>query len=263
MNSEMPLKNKVIVLTRSPEQISESSLMFNTLGARVILFPTIKITPPKSWKEFDELISKFSNHDYLVFTSVNTVKMFSRRCKELGIETSYTSTKVITIGRKTSAACTENNIPVHITPSQFTSKGIIKKLSEKAINGKRFFIPKSAIGRNDLQLDLEKIGAVVDTADVYDVVITDKDDVKEKIEELSKQKPDAFIFTSPSTFENFLKIMDLNHPAEYFHGLVVAAIGPTTKLAMEKRNVVADVMPKEHTVDGLATELVEFFKTKI
>lgn len=260
MSSELSLKNKVIVLTRSPEQISESSLIFTQLGAKVILFPTIKITPPKSWKEFDELAAKISDYDYLIFTSVNTVKMFSKRCAELGIETSSPSVKVITIGRKTSTACAEHNIPVYVTPSQFTSKGIIKKLTEEVINGKKFFLPKSAIGRDYLQLDLEKVGAIVSTADVYDVVIAEKDEIKDNIEELLKQKPDVFIFTSPSTFENFLKIMDIENPVEYFKGITVAAIGPTTKYAMEKRNIIAAVMPREHTVDGLAKELVAFYQ---
>ena len=258
-NSEQPLKNKVIVLTRSPEQITESSLLFDKLGARVVLFPTIKIIPPKSWEAFDESVKKLSSYNYLVFTSPNAVKMFTKRCRELNIETNYSSVKVAAVGKKTASLCVENNIPVHITPYKFTGKGIMQKLKGVDLTGQQFFIPKSAIGREELLLELKGAGAVVVTADVYDVGITSKEEVKEHILELAKQKPDVFIFTSPSTFENFLKIMDLTNPSEYFRGITIAAIGPTTKAAIEKQNVIVNVMPEEHTMEALNEELIKFY----
>lgn len=261
-NTDLPLKNKIIILTRSHEQASESIPIFEKLGAKVILFLTIKIVPPKSWNEFDELVSKISNYDYLVFTSANAARMFGKRCEELGVGLIYNSIKVIAVGRKTKAACIENNIPVHITPYKFTSKGIIKKLKEIDFKGKRFFIPQSAIARDELKLGIEEMGGIVHTADVYDVGIPDKEEIKDNIEELSKQKPDVFIFTSPSTFENFLKIMGLTKPVEYFLGSHIAAIGPTTKSAIEKSGVVVDIMPVEHSMDAVAKALVDFYQTK-
>ena len=258
-NSEQPLKNKIIVLTRSPEQASQSSSIFETLGAKVILFPTIKIVPPKSWDEFDQSVKRLGEFDYIIFTSPNAVKMFIRRCHELNIEADYSSMKVAAVGKKTASLCAENKIPIHITPYKFTGKGIMQKLKGINLHDKRFFIPKSAIGRDELLIELKEAGAIVVTADVYDVGIPSQEELKENIVELSKQKPDAFLFTSPSTFENFLKIMDLTNPSEYFSGILIAAIGPTTKSALEKKNVTVDVMPEEHTMEALAEELVKFY----
>jgi uroporphyrinogen-III synthase len=261
-NSDQLLKNKNIVLTRSPEQITESSMIFEKLGARVILFPTIKIIPPKSWDDFDSSLNQLSTFDYLIFTSPNAVKMFSKRCLELKIEPDFTSIKVASVGKKTSSLCAENNIPVHITPYKFTGKELARKLKGVNLEGKRFLIPRSAIGREDLLGELKEAGAVIVTAVVYDVGITSKEEVKDYIEELSKQQPDAFLFTSPSTFDNFVKIMDLTNPAEYFAGITVAAIGPTTKTVIEKNNVKVDVMPEEHTMESLAEALVKHFAAK-
>ena len=262
-NSEQPLKNKIIVLTRSPEQASQSSAIFEKLGANVLLFPTIKIIPPKSWEEFDKSVKRLREFDYIVFTSPNAVKMFCRRCQELRVEADFQLIKVAAVGKITESLCIENNIPVHIIPYKFTSKGIIKKLKEIDISGKRFFIPKSAIARDELKLGIEEIGGIVHTADVYDVVILEKEEIKENIEELSKQKPDVYIFTSPSTFENFSKIIGLTKPVEYFLDSRIAAIGPTTKSAIEKRDVTVDVMPEEYSMDAMAKALVNFYQPKL
>ncbi len=262
-NSEQPLKNKIIVLTRSPEQASQSSAIFEKLGANVLLFPTIKIIPPKSWEEFDKSVKRLREFDYIIFTSPNAVKMFCRRCQELRVEADFQLIKVAAVGKITESLCIENNIPVHIIPYKFTSKGIIKKLKEIDISGKRFFIPKSAITRDELKLGIEKIGGIVHAADVYDVAIFEKEEIKENIEELSKQKPDVYIFTSPSTFENFSKIIGLNKPVEFFLGSYVATIGPTTKSAIEKREVKVDIMPEEHSMDAMAKALVNFYQTKL
>lgn len=260
--SDQPLKNKTVVLTRSPEQITESSLIFEKLGAKVILFPTIKIIPPKSWDEFDNKVKQLSTFDYLIFTSPNAVKMFSRRCSELNIKLDFSNIKVASVGKKTSSLCAENNIPVHITPYKFTGRELARKLMGTNLEGKRFFIPRSAIGREDLLDELKEAGAAIVTEVVYDVGITSKEEIKDYIEELSKQKPDAFLFTSPSTFDNFVKIMELTNPAGYFEGSTVAAIGPTTKAVIEKNNVVVGVMPEEHTMESLADALVKNLAAK-
>ena len=81
---------------------------------------------------------------------------------------------------------------------------------------------------------------------------------KSNIELLKNAKPDLFIFTSPSTFENFLKILKINNPVQYFNGYDIAAIGPTTKTAIENRNVHVNILPGEYTIDGLAKAIIDF-----
>lgn len=261
-NIDLPLKNKIIIITRSSEQAGESSLIFERLGAKVILFPTIKIVPPKSWKEFDESVKRISEYDYIIFTSANAVNMFCNRIKKLHVDVIFHSLKVISVGSKTADICNENKIPVHLTPNKFSSKGIIEELSKLEIAGKKIFVPKSAIGRKELQDELEKLGAKVTMIDVYGVAVPNNDETKESKELLSIHQPNVFIFTSPSTFENFLKIMNLKNLKEYFEGSLIAGVGPTTKSAIEMKEVTVDIVPKEYTLEALAEELVNYFRKK-
>ena len=254
-NKVRPLKNKTIVLTRTIEQSKESAAIFSELGADVIVFPTLEIVPPNNWDKFDELILSSQKIDFIVFTSAHAVTMFLKRCNELGKLVDFKKLNVVAVGNKTKSICEENNIKVDIVPKIFSGEGVVEELSKSDLKDKLVFIPRSAIGREDLPKGLEELGAKIITVPVYNVSLPSKESVQKNIEQLSSRKPDVFIFTSPSTFENFLLIMNINNPVSYFKNYDVAAIGPTTKSAIENSKVKVSIMPDEFTIKGLANKM--------
>lgn len=258
-NKVRPLKNKTIVLTRAIEQSKESAAIFSELGADVIVFPTLEIVPPNNWDKFDELILSSQKIDFIVFTSVHAVTMFIKRCNELNKQFDFKKTKVVAVGNKTKSVCEENEIKVDIVPKKFSGEGVVEELSKSDLKDKLVFIPRSAIGREDLPKGLEELGAKIITVPVYNVSLPSKESVQKNIEQLNSKKPDVFIFTSPSTFENFLLIMNINNPVSYFKNYDVAAIGPTTKSAIENSKVKVSIMPDEYTIKGLANKMIEFY----
>jgi uroporphyrinogen III methyltransferase/synthase len=261
-NKVRPLKNKTIVLTRTIEQSKESAAIFSELGADVIVFPTLEIVPPNNWDKFDELILSSQKIDFIVFTSVHAVTMFIKRCNELNKQFDFKKTKVVAVGNKTKSICEENNIKVDIVPKNFSGESVVEELSKSDLKDKLVFIPRSAIGREDLPKGLEELGAKIISVPVYNVSLPSKESMQKNIEQLNSKKPDVFIFTSPSTFENFLLIMNINNPVSYFKNYDIAAIGPTTKSAIENSKVKVSIMPDEFTIKGLANMMIEFYKYK-
>ena len=259
-NKVRPLKNKTIVLTRTIEQSKESAAIFSELGADVIVFPTLEIVPPNNWDKFDEVILSSQKIDFVVFTSAHAVTMFIKRCGELNKPIDFTSIKVVAVGNKTKSICEENNIKVDIVPKKFSGEGVVEELSKYDLKDKLVFIPRSAIGREGLPQGLEELGAKIITVPIYNVSLPSKESIKQNIEQLNSSKPDVFIFTSPSTFENFLLIMNINNPVSFFKNYDVAAIGPTTKTAIENSKVKVSIMPEEFTIKGLANKMIEFYK---
>ncbi|MCL5027768.1 MAG: uroporphyrinogen-III synthase [Bacteroidetes bacterium] len=259
-NSMFPLRGKTIVITRAVEQSKESSEVFRQLGANVIIFPTLDIVPPESWNEFDSILKSSITIDFIIFTSAHAVKMFKQRSDELGVKIDFNYTKVVAVGNKTSAVCEKNKIPVHIIPKKFSGIGVVEELANYDLKKKLIFIPRSAIGREELPEGLEALGAKIKTAPVYNVSLPSEERIKNSSEILNQSKPDVFIFTSPSTFENYLQILKINNPLKYFEGYKVAAIGPTTKAAIENKRIHVDIMPEEFTIDGLAKAMIEFYK---
>lgn len=259
-NKVRPLKNKTIVLTRTIEQSKESAAIFSELGADVIVFPTLEIVSPNDWERFDELILSEQKIDFIVFTSAHAVTMFIKRCSELNKQIDFGKTKVVAVGNKTKSVCEENKIKVDIVPAKFSGEGVVEELSKYDLKNKLVFIPRSAIGREDLPKGLEELGAKIVTVPVYNVSLPSKESIKQNIEQLNSSKLDVFIFTSPSTFENFLLIMNINNPVSFFKNYDVAAIGPTTKAAIENSKVKVSIMPEEFTIKGLANKMIEFYK---
>ena len=260
-NVVLPLKNKTIVITRTVEQSMESASALTRLGAGVIVFPTLEIVPPPSWDEFDMLIVAPEKFDFIIFTSAHSVEMFHNRCEELKIKIDYRKKKIVAIGNKTSSVCDSFNIPVDIIPDKFSAEGVVEKLSSFDMKDKVVFIPRSAIGREELPRGLKDLGAIIKSVPVYNVSLPTKKHIEENLQKLHNSNPDLFIFTSPSTFENFMQILNIVNPSEYFKGFDVAAIGPTTKTAIENRRVTVDIMPDEYTIDGLIKKIIGYYKT--
>ncbi|RPI68675.1 MAG: TetR family transcriptional regulator, partial [Ignavibacteriales bacterium] len=146
----MPLKNRTIVITRSVEQSKESSAVFSELGADVLIFPTLEIVPPSSWKQFDEAVIDKNEINYIIFTSAHAVIMFIQRLKEINIDFNFNNIKVVAVGNKTAAVCKELGIFVNIIPSKFSGDAVVDELSKYDLKNKIIFIPRSAIGREAL-----------------------------------------------------------------------------------------------------------------
>ena len=261
-SGSLPLLGKTIVITRTVEQSKESALEFIKLGANTIIFPTLDIVPPESWQPFDDAVGNKEEIDFIIFTSKHAVEMFVKRCNELNVSFNYNNLKIVAVGNKTASTCTDFNIPVSIIPKTFSGEGVVEELSNYILKNKVVFIPRSAIGREELPHGLSDRGAILKTVHVYNVTLPDKETVEQNIKKLNETKPDLFIFTSPSSFKNFLKLLDITNPAQYFSTFDVASIGPTTKRAIESKNVKVNVMPDEFTINGLVKAIVDHYKTK-
>lgn len=259
-NRLLPLKNKTIVITRAIDQSKESAEIFQKLGAEVITFPTLEITPPDSWKEFDDVVNKQSKIDFIIFTSAHSVNMFIKRCEELSLKFDFNRIRIVAVGSKTAGICEKNNIPVHIIPKEFSGDGVIEELIEYDLKDKIIFIPRSAIGREELPDGLKRRGAKIKSASVYNIGLPSEENIIEYKEKLRNSNPDLYVFTSPSTFINFLEIQNIADPGRYFAGYTIAVIGPTTKAALEKRKVKVDIIPEEYTLEGLVKTIVEYYQ---
>ncbi|MGE5681660.1 MAG: uroporphyrinogen-III synthase [Bacillota bacterium] len=256
----LPLRNRNIVIARSLEDSADSAELFRQKGAFVISFPTLEIVPSDSIAELDTLLN--GKIDIIIFTSASSVRMFIKRIAETGQKVSYEKIKVIAIGKKSALVCEKNGIPVSFIPKEFSARGLISELSSNDVEGKVILIPSSAIGRDELPEALKKMGGIVRAPVVYNAVIPSEEALKRPMELLKGLSPEAYIFTSPSSFRNFLEIMKIAEPKDYFNGTAIAAIGPTTKVEIEASGLRVEIMPEEYTMDGLLRASISFFNEK-
>ncbi len=251
-----PLQNRKIVLTRSKDQSSENIKQLTDLGAEVISLPTIKVI----FENVDtSQIGSLNQYDYIIFTSSNAVESFTYFIQSNKINFSFNSVKIAVTGSKTKERCIELGIKVDLLPDDFSASGVISTLSAHDLDKKKILIPASKIARDELRIGLTKLGAIVKQIPFYNVVKTKHAEVIDKLEKLKKEKIDLYIFTSPSTFENFIELAEIENVKEFFAGSIIAAIGPTTARALTNTGLKVDLVPEQYTMDSLVKLLTEHF----
>jgi len=257
------LENKFILITRSYEQSSSEIDFLKSHGAEVMPLPVIKLVPYYDSAKIEDALDRFFEYDYLIFTSINAVKFFVGFFEGSKNRPDFRNIKVVAVGKRTKDYCESIQINVDLIPERSTSKGIVDLLKDENLGGKIVLIPCSMISRTELKEELEYYKATVEMVPVYDNVIPDYNDVKDYVDYLRKNKPDVFIFTSPSNFTNYLELLKIENAKEYFRGSVIASIGTTTKNIIEQKGIKVKILPDKFDVISTVNELLDYFSKPV
>jgi len=252
-----PLFGRGVVITRPEAQTEEFLDLLHQEGARTYLFPTIKIAPPEDYADLDKAIDSMASYNWLIFTSANAVRFFFQRLQESAKDLrDLKGTRICAIGPTTAREVEKQGITVDLVPTVFTSEGILDALCHQDMAGKSVLIPRAAKARDVLPHGLTRAGARVDCITAYRTVPSGRK--RAELDRLMKEGlVDVITFTSPSTVENFIKIMGADHPLP--PKVKVACIGPVTAEATRKAGLNVDILQERYTVPALVQRLVQYF----
>jgi uroporphyrinogen III methyltransferase/synthase len=254
-----PLKGKRILITRPAEQAKDFIEALKAQGAEPISFPTIRIIAPRGWSKVDNAIENLSGYDTLIFTSVNGVKFFFQRLKEKGKNIgALKKLKMVAIGPKTAAAIERRHLPVDIVPQKFQAESVVEALEKKGITGKQFLLPRAEKARDVLPKEITKRGGHINVVTVYRTG-KGEGNIQEVKELFQKKLIDVITFTSSSTVQNFVELLDEKNISRTIKGAAVASIGPVTAATALSLGIKTDIMPSKYTVSGLVKAIVEYF----
>lgn len=256
-----PLQNVSIVLTRSVDEHKESAKILEAFGASVISFPTIAFKESSSIVELEKFILSSAKADYIILTSVTAAKYFNDVIRRLAMESFYEKTKIICIGNKTTAYCESIGLNVVFAPKKFSSADFLKEI-KLSVAGKTFLLPHSSLAQTEIHVYLEKKNATVHSFELYENTLPDSKMIEQNLSALSNEKADWIIFTSPSTFNNFFKILGKKNCDKYFTETKIIAIGPSTSSAITEMNYSVSLQPKEYSMEGITRALIELYEKK-
>jgi uroporphyrinogen III methyltransferase/synthase len=247
------------LVTRPEDQAADFIRALSELGAQCLLFPTIKIIPPATWKGLDRAIEGLSRYDWILFTSVNGVKYFLERLLVASKDVRHLKgIKIGVIGPKTTAALMDRGISPDIIPDKYWAEGIVEVLERYPIEGKRILLPRPAIARDYIPKKLESLGAIVDVVEAYQTVKPEYS--KDQLGELFNNGTiDMITFTSPSTVTNFLDLFEGTSIYKELSKVEVACIGPITAQKATEIGLKVNIVPDEYTVNALTRAIVEFY----
>lgn len=240
-----PLFGTNICITRTREQGASLKSSLRELGAEVTEINSIKI---KSTKEnLKDYMSKLSEYDHIILTSVNGVNNFFDYLVEENYDIRKIKAKFSVIGKATKNALIKRGIVPFLMAREFVGEGLFKVLSPHLIAGEKVLIPCSSSSREYLTDEISKLGLQVDRVHTYDTVCGELRN-KRVFDEV-----DYVLFTSPSTVNNMIDMLGLEKIKEK----KLIAIGPQTAKAIIDKKMECRVCSK-HSEEGFLKEIISF-----
>jgi uroporphyrinogen III methyltransferase/synthase len=254
---KLPLFGKTVMVTRPWHQATELCERLAELGAAVVEAPAVEIHPVADFAAVDAGLRRLGEFDWVVFTSVNGVQAFVRRCRELGLDgRSLASVKVAAVGPTTAEALREAFIRPDLVPATFTTDALGKAiLAAGEARNKRFLLARADIAPPGLTEALRKAGAGVQEVAFYRTVRPEALP-EEAVAALRGRGVDWITFTSSSTVSNFLALLGEQATA-LLEEVKFAAIGPVTARTLREHGLAPHAVAATHTLDGLIDAILQ------
>jgi len=251
-----PLTGITVLVTRGKDQAKEFSEKLSKLGAVPLETPLISFSLPETIEPAKQAIKEIHKYDWLIFTSKNGVDFFFQLLEEpIKMED---LPKIAVVGKKTAKALERIGIEPALVPEKFVAEGLIEELKPLVAPYERVLLVKGNLARPILKQSLEEIGACVTDAVVYETKLN-SEGKQETIDLLIKGKIDVITFTSPSTVQGFMKILEGLDWHQLLKHSVIACIGPITKQAAEREGLQVQICPENYTIDDMIEAIVNYF----
>jgi uroporphyrinogen III methyltransferase/synthase len=242
-----------VVVTRARDQAGILCAKLAALGAEVIEFPTIEIREAEDYGPLDGAIARLASYDWLIFTSTNGVRFFGERLQRCGVDAPAVRARICAIGPATRRAVEAMQLTVDLMPAEYVAESLVAAFAEENLAGKRILLPRAAIARDVVPVELEARGAHVDVVEAYRTVVPEQAPALAVQIFAGDRKPDWITFTSSSTVANFVAAAG----AASLEGVRVASIGPVTTATARRYGIEVDVEASRFTLDGLIEAIVE------
>src|SRR5579863_3799139 len=167
---KLPLFRQRIVVTRDRRQAAELAAPLEELGAEVILLPAIEVMPAADPEPLDQAIALLKTYDWLIFTSVNGVKHFIERLDASPRDLRAVNAKICAIGPATRAAVEALHLKVDLMPQEYVAESLVEAFTAQHLAGRRILLPRAAVARDLVPVELTRRGAHVDVVEAYRTV---------------------------------------------------------------------------------------------
>ena len=285
---DLSLNGLTVAITASRRALELAHLITN-FGGIPYISPTVGIESnmDKS-KETEEFIKKIIEDklDYVIFMTGPGVYSLMSAAKKVQMESNVSEalkqTIVVARSLKPKIVLGKYGIKTDIVPDENTADGIAKILKSRGIQGKKIgvlwhgsYFPvfrneMSAAGAKIFEcstytysFDLNENGAKILEEMGFKSVYPDQGKVIKLIEAINKGDIHIITFTSPPSARDLFNIAESHKMKEPLllslnNNVIVVAIGPSTKKALEENEVQVDVMPQIYKMGPMVKELVNY-----
>jgi uroporphyrinogen III methyltransferase/synthase len=256
----LPLKGKVIGVTRAREQAAELAELLEECGAKVLFIPTVEFAKVGNECALRPIVHCIGEFDWLLLTSPNAARFFCELLAAEGVSLRGAGfPQVAAVGSATAQAARTAGMTVHHVATSHQGSELVKEL-ETELAGKRVLLPRSDRASGDVPEALRRIGAEVCVVTVY--LTRMPDDSANVLRALEDSPPDVIVFASPSAFYHFAQMVG----EEVMRTLTVhtefVSLGPVTSMAIRSCGFPVAAEAREATMEAMRNSVVEFCAAK-
>ncbi len=246
------LAGRRIVITRPRDQSASLRSKLESLGAEVVVFPTIRIAPAEDLAPLRTALDRISQYDWILVTSRNAADAVAREL-DGDPATILSGVRVAAVGNTTRQRLEDLGLEVHFVPAKFKMSALCAELVETTnVSGQRFLYPCGDLADADGTRQLSDAGAVVDTVVCYRTLPDLSGDVDALQRHLVDGKIDSVIFTSPSAVQGFFARIEAQQiPPE----VALVSIGPRTTAALRSTTDRAILEARQASEEGIVEVL--------
>jgi uroporphyrinogen-III synthase len=252
----LSLAGRRILVTRAANQAGKLSEGLRALGAMPVEVPILEIRPPENYAAFDAALCRLDQYDWLILTSVNSVRAIVERAGDLGLDLGKSSAiEVAAVGRATAAEATEAGLAVTVVPEFYVAESLISALKTR-VSGKRVLLARAASARDVIPDGLRAAGATVDIVDAYCNALPEA--APDQLRRALVQPIDAATFTSSSSATHMAEAANRAEIAWPF-AVPAISIGPVTSRTLRELGWPPAAEANPHDIPGLIAAVVNVF----
>lgn len=252
-----PLAGRRILVTRAANQAGKLSEGLRALGATPVEVPILEIRPPENYALFDTALCRLDQYDWLVLTSVNSVRAIVERAGDLGLDLHKLSAlEVAAVGRATAAEATAAGLAVSVVPEMYVAESLVSALRTQ-VSGKRVLLARAASARDVIPNALREWGATVDVVDAYRNTLPEA--APGQLRHALAQRIDAATFTSSSSATHLAEAASRAGILWPFAAVPAISIGPITSETLHELGWPPAAEAIRHDIPGLIAALVKVF----
>ena len=251
----LPLFGTRIVLTRPAGESDRSAADLESLGAEVLVAPTVEVLPMDDPGPMDRAIDRLGEFDWLAFTSANGVRHFLERLDARGRDLrALGHLKLAAIGPTTAEALARWRLRADLVPAAYRSEALAQAMAPH-VAGRRVLLARADRGRAVLREDLERI-AQVEQVPVYrnaDAAALPPDVAAR----LAEGSVDWITLTSSAITERLHALLPAEARPRIGREVRLASLSPVTTAAAARLGWEVAVEAAEYTWDGLVRALCD------
>lgn len=250
-----------ILITREHTQATTFAEKIKNAGGVPIVTPLIRFEKAENEEQILKIIKNIKKNDCLVFTSTNGVMYFFDFLKNHQVNTSnLSSCTFAAVGRKTKQLIEKNGYTVTIIPQEYVAEKLVEEIAEKTDSSQHIFLFRGNLAREILIKELQHKGYAVTDVTLYETIHNREDG--QTIERLLMENElDYITFTSSSTVDAFMNVMQSKDLVTLLDRVTLVSIGPITMRTLSQYGF-KGIVCKTYTIDAMIDRIKTHIESK-